>query len=38
MKAYSINDDGKTINLNVWISNKQNGVNIDYTDGSYKQY
>ncbi|BBL19081.1 DNA/RNA non-specific endonuclease (plasmid) [Staphylococcus aureus] len=38
VKAYSINDDGKTINLNVWISNKQNGVNIDYTDGSYKQY
>ncbi len=37
VKAYSINDNGKTVNLNVWIANKQKGVNINYKDGTYKQ-
>lgn len=37
VKAYSINDNGKTINLNVWIANKQKGVDINYKDGTYKQ-
>lgn len=38
VRAYSINDKGKTINLNVWISNKQKGVHIDYSNGTYKQH
>lgn len=37
VKAYSINDNGKTVNLNVWIANKQKGVDINYKDGTYKQ-
>ncbi|HDZ9991151.1 TPA: DNA/RNA non-specific endonuclease [Staphylococcus aureus] len=37
VKAYSINDNGKTVNFNVWIANKQKGVNINYKDGTYKQ-
>lgn len=36
VRAYSINDDGKTININVWIANKQKGVQINYADGTYK--
>nr|WP_240140606.1 DNA/RNA non-specific endonuclease [Staphylococcus aureus] len=35
VRAYSINDDGQTININVWIANKQEGVQINYKDGSY---
>lgn len=36
VRAYSINDDGQTININVWVSNTQKGVNINYKDGTYK--
>lgn len=36
VRAYSVNDKGKTVNLNVWISNTQKGLNIDYDDGTYK--
>ncbi|HDH6142647.1 TPA: DNA/RNA non-specific endonuclease [Staphylococcus aureus] len=36
VRAYSINDNGKTININVWIANKQKGVQINYKDGTYK--
>lgn len=35
VRAYSINDNGKTVNLNVWIANKQQGVNINYENGTY---
>lgn len=35
VRAYSINDDGQTININVWIANKQEGVQINYKEGSY---
>ena len=35
VRAYSINDNGKTINLNVWIANKQKGVTINYNNGTY---
>lgn len=35
VRAYSINDNGKTVNLNVWIANKQKGVTINYSNGTY---
>lgn len=35
VRAYSVNDDGQTININVWVSNTQKGVNIDYNNGTY---
>ncbi len=35
VRAYSINDNGQTVNLNVWISNTQKGVDINYKDGTY---
>src|SRR5699024_6684027 len=35
VRAYSINDDGKTINLNVWVSNTEKGYKINYSDGTY---
>lgn len=37
VRAYSINDDGKTVNLNVWIANKQKGVEINYKDGTHSK-
>lgn len=37
VRAYSINDDGQTINLNVWIANKQKGVEINYNDGTHSK-
>ncbi|PTE82292.1 endonuclease [Staphylococcus equorum] len=37
VRAYSVNDNGKTVNLNVWISNTQKGLNINYQDGTYTQ-
>lgn len=37
VRAYSINDDGKTTNLNVWIDNKQKGVEINYKDGTHSK-
>lgn len=35
VKAYSINDNGQTVNLNVWVSNTQKGITINYKDGTY---
>ncbi|EZX75042.1 DNA/RNA non-specific endonuclease [Staphylococcus aureus] len=35
VRAYSVNDNGKTLNLNVWISNTQKGLDINYKDGTY---
>lgn len=37
VRAYSINDDGQTLNLNVWIANKQEGVEINYKDGTHSK-
>lgn len=37
VRAYSVNDNGATINLNVWVSNTQKGVQIDYNNGTYNQ-
>lgn len=37
VRAYSINDNGKTVNLNVWVSNTENGIDINYNDGTYRQ-
>lgn len=36
VRAYSINDNGQTVNLNVWVSNNQKGVTINYKDGTYE--
>lgn len=35
VRAYSVNDNGKTVNLNVWVFNTQNGVDIDYKTGAW---
>ncbi len=35
VRAYSVNDNGKTINLNVWIFNAQDGIDIDYQTGNW---
>lgn len=37
VRAYSVNDNGQTINLNVWVSNTQKGVHINYNNGTYTQ-
>lgn len=37
VRAYSINDNGKTVNLNVWIANKQKGVEINYKNGTHSK-
>lgn len=37
VRAYSTNDDGQTVNLNVWVSNTQKGLSIDYQNGTYNQ-
>lgn len=34
MEAYSVEDDGKGVSFNVFVSNIQPGVEIDYSDGS----
>ena len=35
VRAYSLNDKGKTLNLNVWVFNAQDGVKLDYQTGSW---
>lgn len=37
VSAYSTNDDGQTVNLNVWVFNAQKGVTIEYANGSWEQ-
>lgn len=37
VRAYSVNDSGKTLNLNIWVFNTQNGVNVDYKNGQWKK-
>lgn len=35
VRAYSVNDDGKTINLNVWVPNDQPDIKINYKNGQW---
>ena len=35
VRAYSINDDGETINMNLWVFNTQPYVDINYADGTF---
>lgn len=37
VRAYSVNDDGKSVNLNVWVFNTQEGFDINYKDGSFEK-
>lgn len=37
MEAYSPLDDGESVMLNVFIPNQQEGIQIDYTNGSHTQ-
>ena len=37
VRAYSVNDNGKTLNESVYTINTQSGVTIDYTNGTFKQ-
>lgn len=37
VRAYSVNDDGKTLNLNVWVFNTQNGVKLNYENGEWQE-
>ncbi len=37
VQAYSVNDKGKAINLNIWVFNAQNGVNINYKTGQWQK-
>ena len=37
VEAYSIGDSGKSVNINYWVFNAQNGVKINYMDGSWTQ-
>lgn len=37
VRAYSVNDNGNTININVWVSNTEKGYKINYSDGTYIQ-
>lgn len=33
----SLNDKGNAVNIDVWIFNYQNGVNINYNTGTYQK-
>ncbi|WP_426271332.1 DNA/RNA non-specific endonuclease [Staphylococcus aureus] len=37
VRAYSINDKGKTINLNIWVFNTQKDIDIDYKTGQWRE-
>lgn len=37
VRAYSVNDNGKTLNLNVWVFNHQDGVDINYETGTWQE-
>lgn len=37
IEAYSVNDNGKGISFNVYVYNVQDGIDIDYSDGSSKK-
>ncbi|MCU2119511.1 DNA/RNA non-specific endonuclease [Enterococcus faecium] len=35
VEAFSVNDNGKTVNLNVYVFNNQKGININYQNGTW---
>lgn len=37
VRAYSVNDNGQTVNINVWIANTEKGLKINYNDGTYQK-
>lgn len=37
VRVYSVNDNGKTINENVWVFNEQIGFKINHKDGTWEQ-
>ncbi|HHC5942941.1 endonuclease (plasmid) [Staphylococcus warneri] len=37
VQAKSINDNGKSINLNTWVFNNEDGVKINYHNGTWKK-
>lgn len=37
VRAYSLNDKGNAVNIDVWIFNYQNGVTINYNTGTYQK-
>ena len=37
VRAYSVNDNGETLNLNVWVFNEQDGVDLDYQTGTWQE-
>lgn len=37
VQAKSINDNGKSINLNTWVFNNEEGVNINYHNGTWQK-
>lgn len=38
VEAYSVNDNGKSLNLNVWIFNRQKDIKINYKNGSWSEH
>lgn len=37
VRAYSVNDNGETLNLNVWVFNEQDGIDLDYQTGEWQE-
>ncbi|PKF44400.1 endonuclease [Macrococcoides caseolyticum] len=37
VRAYSLNDEGRTLNIDIWTFNAQPDVTIDYVNGTYKK-
>ncbi|MCW0998369.1 endonuclease, partial [Streptococcus anginosus] len=37
VRAYSVNDNGKTLNMNLWVFNRQDGVKINYRTGTWNE-
>lgn len=37
VRAYSINDNGKTVNMNIWVFNAQKDITINYKDGTWQK-
>lgn len=35
VRAYSVNDGGKSVNLNIWVFNTQDGFLVDYMTGAF---
>lgn len=37
VRAYSVNDNGKTVNLDIWVFNTQDGFLVDYLTGAFSE-